>query len=77
MMDKREKELFELLKAHPDGLRLREMGTYLRMWHIDCLDVLRPLHAKGYVTEKFVEGDRANGEFGYIRYKWSGKEWRG
>ena len=26
MMDKREKELFELLKAHPDGLRLREMG---------------------------------------------------
>ena len=77
MMNNREKELFELLKAHPNGLRLREMGTPLRMWHIDCLDIVLSLRAKGYVTEEFVEGDRANGDFGYIRYKWNGKEWRG
>lgn len=77
MMNNREKELFELLKAHPDGLRLREMGTLLRMWHIHCLDVLRPLRAQGYVVTEFVEGDRANGELGYYKYKWSGKEWRG
>lgn len=68
-----EMKVLEAIKSKPDGMRLRDIGDAVGCWHIDCLDAVIFLRSAGYVTQIDVPGDRANGEFGYYKYKWTGK----
>lgn len=68
-----EMQVLEAIKSKPEGMRLREIGYAVGCWHVDCLEAVIFLRTAGYVSEINVPGDRANGEVGYILYKWTGK----
>ena len=70
-----ENKVLGYLKSKEHGERLRVMVLDLRMSRSDLLRVLYGLKRFGYVACIDMPGDRANGDFGYIKYVWTGKEW--
>lgn len=65
-------KILEVLKAHPNGMRLREIGGELNIWHPKLLPDIHELENEGKIVG-FVGGDFANMER-YIIYKIAEKE---
>ena len=59
-------EIIELLSHHPNGLRLREIGAYLRVYHIKLIKLIGEMESEGIITGK-PNTDHANGEY-YITW---------
>ena len=70
-----ENKVLGYLKSKPTGERLRVMVFDLFMSRSDLLRILYNLELFGYVAHINMPGDRANGDFGYIKYVWTGKGW--
>lgn len=70
-----ENKVLGYLKSKANGERLRIMVLDLFMSRSDLLRILYNLELYGYVDHINVPGDRANMDFGYILYKWTGKDW--
>ena len=68
-----ETKVLNYLKSKPTGERLRIMVLDLFMSRSDLLRILYNLELYGYVDHINVPGDRANMDFGYIKYVWTGK----
>lgn len=66
-------KVLDYIKSKVNGERLRIMVLDLFMSRSDLLRILYNLELYGYVDHINVPGDRANGDFGYILYKWTGK----
>ena len=63
-------KIIEVLREHPNGLRLREIAMYLRVNRFALIDELDELHKAGLVCGRQNE-DHANGEYYII---WSAVE---
>lgn len=70
-----ENKVLEYLKTKEHGERLRVMVLDLFMSRSDLLRILYNLELFGYVAHINMPGDRANMDFGYIKYVWTGKDW--
>ena len=70
-----ENKVLGYLKSKEHGERLRVMVFDLFMSRSDLLRILYNLELFGYVAHINMPGDRANGDFGYIKYVWTGKGW--
>ena len=70
-----ENKVLGYLKNKEHGERLRVMVLDLFMSRSDLLRILYNLELFGYVAHINMPGDRANGDFGYIKYVWTGKGW--
>lgn len=57
-----EEQILEVLRQHPMGLRLREIGGYLGTWHINLVEPLHNLLQEGKVCFHSVS-DPANMEW--------------
>ena len=68
-----ERKVLDNINSKANGERLRIMVLDLFMSRSDLLRILYNLELYGYVDHINVPGDRANGDFGYILYKWTGK----
>ena len=68
-----ETKVLGYIKSKAHGERLRIMVLDLFMSRSDLLRILYNLELYGYVDHINIPGDRANGDFGYILYKWTGK----
>jgi hypothetical protein len=68
-----ERKVLDYLKSKATGERLRIMVLDLFMSRSDLLRILYNLELYGYVDHINVPGDRANMDFGYIKYVWTGK----
>lgn len=60
-MNENEK-ILNLLREHPNGLRLRSIGMYLNTYHMNLIDTIHKLKAEGLVKSR-IYSDLANGEF--------------
>ena len=68
-----ENKVLNYIMNKSNGERLRIMVLDLFMSRADLLRILRNLELYGYVDHINVPGDRANMDFGYIKYVWTGK----
>jgi hypothetical protein len=68
-----ERKVLDYIKSKAYGERLRIMVLDLFMTRSDLLRILYNLELYGYVDHINIPGDRANGDFGYILYRWTGK----
>lgn len=59
-------KIIEVLREHPDGLRLRELAMYLRCNHFALLNDINDLHKAGIIVDVTVE-NFVQGEF-YAKY---------
>ena len=59
-------QIRELLAHHPNGLRLREIGAYLRVYHIKLIGLIGEMEKEGIISGK-PNTDHANGEY-YITW---------
>lgn len=66
-------KVLDYIKSKPTGERLRIMVLDLFMSRSDLLRILYNLELYGYVDHINIPGDRANMDFGYIKYVWTGK----
>ena len=66
-------KVLNYIKSKANGERLRVMVLDLFMSRSDLLRILYNLELYGYVDHINVPGDRANMDFGYIKYVWTGK----
>ena len=66
-------KVLNYLKSKPTGERLRIMVIDLFMTRSDLLRILYNLELYGYAYHINIPGDRANGEFGYVKYMWTGE----
>ena len=57
--------ILDLLKEHPNGLRLRSIGAKLGVWHPSLVKDIAELERKGQVTG-ILHRDMANMEQYYI-----------
>lgn len=55
-------KILEVLREHPNGLRLREIAMYLRCNRFGLINPLDELHKEGLVTSR-QNDDHANGEY--------------
>ena len=55
-------KIIEVLREHPNGLRLREIAMYLRVNRFSLIDELDELRKAGLVCGRSNE-DHANGEY--------------
>ena len=55
-------KILNVLANHPDGLRLRSIGSALGVWHIKLIADITELEAEGKVVSH-AHCDRANMEF--------------
>ena len=60
-------EILEVLREHPNGLRLREIAMYLRVNRFKLIDILNELKKEGKIDGRSNE-DHANGEYYIIWY---------
>lgn len=47
-----EEKILEVLRNHPDGMRLREIGGELNVWHCSLLPMMSNLVKSGKVREQ-------------------------
>ena len=59
-------KIIEVLREHPDGLRLRELAMYLRCNRFALLNDINDLHKAGIIVDVTVE-NFVQGEF-YAKY---------
>ena len=55
-------QIIEILRAHPTGLRLREIAMYLRVNRFKLIDILDELKKEGAIDGRSNE-DHTNGEY--------------
>ena len=55
-------QILEVLREHPNGLRLREIAMYLRVNRFSLINLLDELHKEGAIYGK-QNDDHANGEY--------------
>ena len=55
-------KILEVLREHPNGLRLREIAMYLRVNRLSLISELHELDREGFVCGRSNE-DHANGEY--------------
>ena len=55
-------KIIEVLREHPNGLRLREIAMYLRCNRLAVLSEISELHEEGLIYGRSNE-DHANGEY--------------
>jgi hypothetical protein len=55
-------KILNVLAKHPDGLRLRSIGSALGVWHVKLIADITELEAEGKVVSH-AYSDRANMEF--------------
>ena len=60
-------QILEVLREHPNGLRLREIAMYLRGSRFALINPLDELHKAGLVRGR-QNYDHANGEYYIIWY---------
>ena len=60
-------QIVEILRAHSNGLRLREIAMYLRVNRFKLIDILDELKKEGIINGRSNE-DHANGEYYIIWY---------
>ena len=60
-------KIIEVLREHPDGLRLREIAMYLRVNRFKLIDILDEMKKEGIINGRSNE-DHANGEYYIIWY---------
>ena len=60
-------EILEVLREHPNGLRLREIAMYLRVNRFSIINLLDELKKEGKIDGRSNE-DHANGEYYIIWY---------
>lgn len=60
-------EIIEVLREHPNGLRLREIAMYLRCNRFKLIDILDELKKEGIIGGRSND-DHANGEYYIIWY---------
>lgn len=51
-MDNESKEVLNLLREHPNGLRLRDIGMYLNIYHINLITTIHYLEIKGLIKSR-------------------------
>ena len=62
-------QILDVLREHPNGLRLREIAMYLRVNRFHIIDLIDELHQEGLIKGR-QNDDHANGEYYVI---WSAK----
>lgn len=60
-------QIIEILREHPNGLRLREIAMYLRVNRFKLIDILDELKKEGIIDGR-QNDDHANGEYYIIWY---------
>ena len=55
-------KILNVLAKHPDGLRLRSIGSAIGVWHVKLIADITELEAEGKVVSH-TYSDRANMEF--------------
>ena len=60
-------QIIEILRAHPNGLRLREIAMYLRVNRFKLIDILDELKKEDIIDGR-QNDDHANGEYYIIWY---------
>ena len=60
-------QIIEILREHPNGLRLREIAMYLRVNRFKLIDILDKLKKEGIINGR-QNDDHANGEYYIIWY---------
>ena len=60
-------EIIEVLREHPNGLRLREIAMYLGVNRFKLIDILDEMKKEGIIDGRSNE-DHANGEYFIIWY---------
>lgn len=60
-------QIIEILREHPNGLRLREIAMYLRINRFKLIDILDELKKEGIINGR-QNDDHANGEYYIIWY---------
>ena len=60
-------QIIEILREHPNGLRLREIAMYLRINRFKLIDILDELKKESIINGR-QNDDHANGEYYIIWY---------
>lgn len=60
-------QIIEILREHPNGLRLREIAMYLRVNRFKLIDILDELKKENIINGR-QNDDHANGEYYIIWY---------
>ena len=60
-------EIIEVLRQHPNGLRLREIAMYLRVNRFSLINILDEMKKEGILNGRSNE-DHANGDYYIIWY---------
>ena len=60
-------EIIEVLREHPNGLRLREIAMYLRVNRFKLIDILDEMK-KECIIDGRSNDDHANGEYYILWY---------
>ena len=60
-------QIVEILREHPNGLRLREIAMYLRVNRFSIINLLDELKKAGIIDGR-QNDDHANGEYYIIWY---------
>ena len=55
-------QILDVLREHPNGLRLREIAMYLRVNRLHIIDLIDELHQEGLIKGR-QNDDHANGEW--------------
>ena len=61
------KQILEVLREHPNGLRLREIAMYLRVNRFSIINIMDEMKKEGIIDGRSNE-DHANGEYYIIWY---------
>ena len=60
-------EIIEVLRQHPNGLRLREIAMYLRVNRFSIINIMDEMKKEGIIDGRSND-DHANGEYYIIWY---------
>lgn len=55
-------EILKILQEHPNGLRLRAIGMYMNVYHIQLVDIMYGMRDEGLVKSRNYS-DPANCEY--------------